>query len=213
MPISKVYEPVAGVRVALWRLDEDSDTLRAAFPDGERSLCDEAVAGLSHETRRCERLAARLLLRRLGLSGRVVYTSQGKPEIFDETAHFSISHTSGWVAVAVSTRPIGVDIERWGGRAWRVSGRFLAPEELLLLPADAAHEAATMMWSAKESMYKLLGAEEVDFARHLRLAPFSYENTSLGGPLEAYENRTPARRNFCIYYGCFPDFVLTLAVE
>lgn len=102
MPISNVYEPVPGVRVALWHLVEDESTLYALFPAGTRRLADEALTGVAHASRRCERLASRLALLRLGVSAPVVYTSQGKPKIFDESAHISISHTRGWVAVAVS---------------------------------------------------------------------------------------------------------------
>ena len=175
MPISNVYEPVPGVRVALWHLVEDESALYALFPAGTRRLADEALAGVAHATRRCERLAARLALLQLGVSAPVVYTSQGKPEIFDESAHISISHTRGWVAVTVSSRPIGVDVERWSARPLRAAARFLSERERDWLSAsDGAADAATLLWSAKEAVYKVLGAEGVDFSQHLRVLGFLF---------------------------------------
>lgn len=214
MPISNVYEPVPGVRVALWHLVEDESALYALFPAGARRLADEALAGVAHATRRCERLAARLALLQLGVSAPVVYTSQGKPEIFDESAHISISHTRGWVAVAVSSRPIGIDVERWSARPLRAAARFLSERERDWLSAsDGAADAATLLWSAKEAVYKMLGAEGVDFSQHLRVMPFEYVRTTDVRRFEAEEYCTGQNRRFVLFYSCFCDFVLTLALE
>ena len=78
MPISKVYEPVPGVRVALWHLVEDEATLYALFPPESRCLGDEALTGVAHATRRCERLAARLSLLRLGDFASQVAVNSGR---------------------------------------------------------------------------------------------------------------------------------------
>ena len=214
MPISKVYEPVPGVHVALWHLVEDEATLYALFPPESRCLGDEALTGVAHATRRCERLAARLSLLRRGVADKVSYTPQGRPEISDETAHISISHPREWVAVALSSRSIGIDIERWSERPLRAATRFLSEDERAWVSAtDAPADAATLLWSAKESIYKVMGAEGVDFSRHLRVEPFAYEHTSACRRFEAEESFLGTNGRFALYYGCFPDFVLTLALE
>ena len=138
----------------------------------------------------------------------------GKPGIFDESVHISISHTQGWVVVAVADRPVGIDIETWGKRALKVSERFLGMEEREMLKCDVPDDVATLLWSAKESMFKILGIEGVDFARHLSISPFRYTPSSGEARcFEAEEFRSGQNRHFRIYYICLPDFVLTLAVE
>ena len=214
MPFYAVLDRFPGVRVALWRLDEDSETLRGFFPEESKSVCDKAVDGITAEKRRRERLAARLLLIRLGQTGDIVYDRHGKPEISDESVHISISHTQGWVVVAVADKPVGVDIEMWGKRALKVSGRFLGEKEREMLKVDVHDDVATLLWSAKESMFKILGIESVDFARHLRIIPFWYTPSSDEARcFEAEEFRSGKNRHFRIYYICLPDFVLTLALE
>lgn len=63
-------------------------------------------------------------------------------------------------------------------------------------------------------MFKILGIESVDFARHLRIIPFRYTPSSDEARcFEAEEFRSGKKRHFRIYYICLPDFVLTLAIE
>lgn len=48
----------------------------------------------------------------------------------DGSAHISISHTNGYVAVALHpTEEVGIDIERYGVRVRRVVSRFVRPDE------------------------------------------------------------------------------------
>ena len=214
MPFYTVLDRFPGVRVALWRLAEDSETLCGFFPEKSKGVCEKAVGGITAEKRRRERLAARLLLLRLGQTGDIVYDRHGKTGIFDESVHISISHTQGWVVVAVADRPVGIDIETWGKRALKVSERFLGMEEREMLKCDVPDDVATLLWSAKESMFKILGIEGVDFARHLSISPFRYTPSSGEARcFEAEEFRSGQNRHFRIYYICLPDFVLTLAVE
>ncbi|MCD8288204.1 MAG: 4'-phosphopantetheinyl transferase superfamily protein [Porphyromonadaceae bacterium] len=212
MPLHLLQEFLPGVRLALWHLTEGSDVLRAAFPVEDAALCDRAVAGLTSEKRRQERLAARLLLHRLGRADEVVYAPSGKPEFADGSAYLSISHTRDWVAVVVAHCPIGLDVERWGKRALRVAGRFLSAEEQRLLPPDRAEEVATLLWSAKESLFKVSGRERVDFARHLRIVPFQYVRSSEVNHLSATVWHEGKEQSYRVYYLSYPDFVLTLAV-
>ena len=114
----------------------------------------------------------------------------------------------------MADRPVGIDIETWGKRALKVSERFLGIEEREMLKCDVPDDVATLLWSSKESMFKILGIESVDFARHLSISPFRYTPSSGEARcFEAEEFRSGQNRHFRIYYICLPDFVLTLAVE
>lgn len=75
------------------------------------------------------------------------------------TVDFSISHSDNTVAVALSDRPVGVDIQCDTGL--RISDalldRALTDDEkktLSTLPESEKREAFLRMWSAKESLFK-----------------------------------------------------------
>lgn len=198
------------VRVALWRSDETSETLLSQAAPARRTEYEAAIAGMA-EHRRCERLAVRLLLERLGIDAAIEYLPSGKPVLRGDSRCISISHTKGWAAAAVADPPVGIDIERWSDRASRVVRRFLNEKELPLLQSCDPDRAATLLWSAKESLFKLLDAPAVDFARHLCIEPFRFLPESGSGTFAARERRTPQQRECCVTYAAYPDFVLTLA--
>ncbi len=70
---------------------------------------------------------------------------------------FSLSHTDGAVAVAVSGADVGVDIEKVSRRPMRVAKKVFCESEKTELSAlcdDDALEYATRIWTAKESVFK-----------------------------------------------------------
>ncbi|MBJ7452036.1 MAG: 4'-phosphopantetheinyl transferase superfamily protein, partial [Blastococcus sp.] len=85
------------------------------------------------------------------------------PEVPD--LHFSVSHSGGWVAVAVRRgAPVGVDVEQVG--AWTVDELHdlarvvLAPEERAVLsrtPPGARAAAFATYWTRKEAAVKATG--------------------------------------------------------
>jgi len=73
----------------------------------------------------------------------------GKPQIDPALGrprlHFSLSHTRGLVACAVSLdHEVGLDVETWdrAGDGLDIAGRFFAAAELALLRAAAPAEAS-----------------------------------------------------------------------
>lgn len=77
-----------------------------------------------------------------------------------EGVELSVSHSRGAVAVALSNRPIGVDIEPLdGGRAEKFAMRFLTEGEkrlYLQTPKEDRGVEAIRLWCAKEAAFKSL---------------------------------------------------------
>jgi phosphopantetheinyl transferase len=152
--------------LAVWRCDESIDELTAAIPFPP-SVLGEAE-GFRAQHRREEWLAVRALF--YTVMGRYIpihYESSGKPRL--EEGYISISHTKGYVAVAYSrSHEVAVDIEQYGERVVRVAPRFMNPAE------DAGGDVWSLLlhWSAKETVYKLVGDSAVDFAKSIVVRPF-----------------------------------------
>jgi 4'-phosphopantetheinyl transferase len=118
--------------------------------------------------------AAHALLRQaLSLGGdqapaewRFEKTPAGKPFLIAEGAHpasFSLSHTRGMVACAVTSgAEVGVDVE-WVDRqvdVGAIAARFFAPAEtaqLVELKGDARRDRFFDLWTLKEALVKALG--------------------------------------------------------
>jgi 4'-phosphopantetheinyl transferase len=97
---------------------------------------------------------------------RFAATDTGKPIVHDGDGApgpaFSLSHTDGWVAVAVADRgAVGVDIQAVTTPAGRVNARVLAEpdrEMLQALPPAEAADQFTRLWTIAEACAKADGA-------------------------------------------------------
>jgi 4'-phosphopantetheinyl transferase EntD len=103
-----------------------------------------------------------------------------------------------------------MDIEQYGTRVRKVASRFIrSDEESTMMEGDEVY-ALLLHWSAKEALFKLMGVEEVDFIRHLRIFPFSLSEE---GEFEACEYRTGRQERYRVRYVTHPDFVLTWIIK
>ncbi len=206
MPIYKVHKE--GCCWGIWKTDETLDELSLLFPEGKRYL-QEATARFANEKRRKEWLAVRVLLfHLLGEAKEIAYYPSGKPYLLDASYHIGISHTNGYVAVALHPQyEVAVDIEQYGTRVMRVKERFMREDEMA--EADNVY-ACLLHWSAKETLFKLMGEDNVDFREHLHIMPFSAGNE---GVLEACEYKTLHQARYTLYYRVEKDFVLTWCVD
>ncbi len=206
MPIFKQVKEDA-LQWGIWKMDESLDQLAALLPYGERLLQECARFGSEH--RRKEWVGARVLLHHLlQREEPIAYLPSGKPCLVSGAFHVSISHTSDYVAVALHSRcEVGIDIERYGLRALRLKERFVREDESV---GDSDVYMALLHWSAKETAFKLLDREEVDFREHLRITPFDREQE---GYFTLTETKTDEQKSFRIHYLTTDDFVLTLGCD
>lgn len=174
------------------------------------SIYEEGFACFSAEKRRQEWLAVRVLLKEMvGEEKEIAYLPSGKPYLKDGSMHVSFSHTVGYVAVALHpSAEVGVDIEQYGTRVRRVASRFIREDEKVSVASGDEVYALLLHWSAKETMFKLMDDEAVDFIDHLHILPFVLQPK---GSFEAREYRSGQERNFLIHYDTHPDYVLTFA--
>ena len=207
MAIYRKYQQ-GDLAVAVWKVDETVEQLRSMFRDF--SIYEEGYARFSAEKRRQEWLAVRVLLKEmLGDEKKIAYLPSGKPYLEDGSMRISFSHTVGYVVVALHpSAEVGVDIEQYGTRVKRVASRFIREDEKVSVASGDEIYGLLLHWSAKETMFKLMDDEAVDFIDHLHILPFKPEKS---GCFEACEYRSGKERKFLIHYDTHPDYVLTFA--
>ncbi len=195
-----------GWRISIWHVTEALEELLAILPDDE-TVKTEATVRFHSSGRILEWVAVRVLLyTMLGRQVPIEYKENGAPLLPDyENLDISISHTRGYVAVALTERGgIGIDIEQKGPKVERVKQRFIRDDE-------SAETLIKMLihWSAKETAYKVLQRRKVDFLKHLRVSPFE-ENEE--GVVTLHEMKTDDLQTMEIQYKVFPEFVLTYSL-
>ena len=207
MPLYRTYRK-GDLRVGVWKVDETVEQLRSMFH--HFSIYEEPFSRFSSEKRQQEWLAIRVLLKELcGEEKEIMYHPSGKPYLKDGSACISFSHTHGYVAVALHPfSEVGVDIEQYGTRVQRVASRFIREDEMVSIKAGDEVYALLLHWSAKETMYKLMEDEAVDFIDHLHIHTFVPQAS---GSFEAIEYRSGRDRKFFLHYDTHPDYVLTYA--
>ena len=207
---------IDGIRVVVWHVTEEYEELLSMLPDAD-SVQNEAEQQFSSEFRRVEWTAGRVLLYTvLDRQVHINYNDQGAPLLPDyEGLHISISHTKGFVAIALSESDVvGVDVEQIERldttnqfddkekmpRVEKVRSRFMGNDEY-------AETIVGMLlhWSAKETVFKVLGREGVDFHDDLKVQPF--DETQYEGDLQLDDLKEDD--TYTIYYKVFDDFVLT----
>lgn len=165
-----------GAKMGLWRITESEAELAALTEASDVASC----AGFASEKRRLERLAWRVLARRMLPPGvEFSYNAAGAP-IVSEGGFLSVSHCGGYAAVVCSPQPCAIDIESLGRNFGRVAGRFVSASEREL--DEAWGEGfECMVWCAKEAMYKYAGVDGLDFLKDLRLtAAYRARSTAAG---------------------------------
>ena len=93
-----------------------------------------------------------------------IYGEQGKPFIPGrDDIQFSISHTKNAIAVAISSYPIGIDIEQIKHASDALIRKTMNTAEQQQIAASANPDAAfTALWTQKEAVLKLRGTGIVD---------------------------------------------------
>lgn len=172
---------------------------------------DQAMTRFTSSHRQQEWLSVRLLLYRLlGEHKEICYLPSGKPYLADHSFYISISHTKGYVAVILGKMPVGIDIEQYAQRVHKVAHKYMREDEVVSSYQDDDTWSLLLHWSAKEVMFKCMEVAEVDFRKHLHIAPFTLRKQ---GCFCAQEYRTEQQRQFLIHYLLCPDFVLTWFVD
>lgn len=175
MPLFKKFNEGSGV-VGVWHMAEQEDELlhqlTAPYPYGEE------LKRFMAPKRRMEYLCVRVLLKTLldGKELQIGYSPSGKPFLMDSGLHISLSHTHHHCAVIVHpAHEVGIDIEQRSERVKKVIRKFVRSDEIphqdCLNDADLLTQYL-LHWSAKETAYKVMGREGVDFLHDLQVLPF-----------------------------------------
>jgi len=160
-------------KLGIWDIEEGEDFFLAEVP---------LQQSITHPHKRLQHLAGRYLLKYLFPDfpyDEILIADTRKPYLPGEQYHFSISHCADYAAAIVSsTHRVGIDIEIPSPKVERISHKFIHENEKQWLdgflpePQTSNVELQTILWSAKEAIFKWYSLGGVDFKEHMQLSNF-----------------------------------------
>lgn len=162
MPFIPLESKIPDTRLGLWRIDEDE----LFFLERVKLYENEWVrlGQIAHPQKRLEWLSSRLCLKELlkiedTQQVESLNSKNGKPYLSNNQSYISYSHSGHFsTAIASQSKEVGVDIEYLRRRRnMRTRFLFMNQPELDWFEKVDTFEAFILIWSAKETLYKIMG--------------------------------------------------------
>ena len=225
MPLHSIQRLSPTAVLGLWHLTETPADLWAKLPNA--AAYQPLLPATADTKRQAQWLAGRRLAHSLFSEFPELFPSEtlvqndstGRPWLASAPAGtvVSLSHSGEWAAAVLAQGGrAGVDIELIRDKAQRLAGKFLAENEwsharAVTAAATEADTHYTLLWSAKEALYKLAARRGIIFRQQLLLHEFSPE-TSGEIPATLVLGDVQTRHRIC-YTQPAPGYVLTYCHE
>ena len=171
MPIYKTISDKGGTTIHIWKIEETFEELRNGLVLTENSI--SRLSGMKSQLHQKGFLSVRHLLKHAGYEdANLYYNEYGRPFLNDDK-HISITHSFEFAAVLISDLEAGVDIEKNREKIVNIQHRFVNTEVDSLSDEDLVKQL-TVIWGAKESMYKTYPYGGLSFHNHIGIDPFLF---------------------------------------
>ena len=209
MPLLLKIDAENGNTIGVWQANESVDELSGMLDlhkDDKKTL-----NGFRLESRKKEWLAVRVLLKELaGEEHRIMYKKNGAPFLKNSDLHIGISHTKGFAGVAIAPFPVSLDMEKASPRIERVYQRFVNETEEAFIPENEKTDYYNLIWTAKETLFKLYDRQDVVFKENFLIEPFILSEK---GAVKARVMFDDFTAQVLMHYEILPEFTLTYYIK
>ncbi len=207
MPLYKTINVNDLTKVLIWKIEEPLSVLLSDIELTKSSK--DRLCSMKSELHQRGFLSIRHLLKEVGYTDAdVFYDAFGKPHL--KNGHFiSITHSFTFTAIIVSDRdPVGIDVEKQRDKIVKIAHKFTPFEEYKTIANhDALVRKLTIVWGAKESLYKIYGKKKLLFLHHIHIEDFRFDNKETTGEVR-YEGSVA---NYAIHFLEFEGFTCVYA--
>ncbi len=209
MPLYKTIKVSSSISAHIWKIEESETELSKDIELTEH--CQDRIGKMKSEIHRRGFLSIRHLMAEAGyVDHDLYYDAIGKPHLKDGK-HISITHSNHFTGIIVSdTEGVGIDIEKQRDKILRIAHKFTPIEEhRTIANTDALVRKLTVVWGAKESLYKIAAEPGLSFLQHISINDFSLTDTCTTGEI-VYGGETSS---YAIDFLEFEGFTGVYAVE
>ena len=207
MPLYKSITVSDSTRVLIWKIEEPLIELMNGIPLTQSSR--DRLYSMKSEIHQRGFMSIRHLLKEVGYSDAdLVYDEFGKPHLKDGN-FISITHSFTFTGIVVSKNsPVGIDIEMQRDKIVKIAHKFTPIEEYKTIANhNALVSKLTIVWGAKESLYKIYGKKKLLFLHHIYIEDFSFDDLKTTGQIR-YERQVS---NYIIHFLEFEGFTCVYA--
>lgn len=174
MPIYKTITIDDSTQVLIWKLDEDLRSLNNGVELSPH--CESRLELLKSELHQRQFLSIRHLLKEAGYDNcDLHYDDNGKPHL-KNGKFISITHSFNYTGIILGSKPVGIDIEKHRDKILRIANKFTPLQEYSTLAnTEAVIRKLTIVWSAKEAVYKIMNEPGISFLNHIYVEDFNFE--------------------------------------
>lgn len=175
MPLYKTITANSHTKVFIWKVEEPLEELS----DGIQltAHCQNRVNGMKSEIHRRGFMSIRHLMAEAGyVDADLYYDELGKPHLRDGK-NISITHSFNFTGIIVSDEKVGIDIEKQREKILRIANKFTPLREYhTLANEEALIRKLTIVWGAKESVYKMYAEPGLGFLQHINVTDFDFDD-------------------------------------
>lgn len=203
MPLFKTIKPKKSTKVYIWKITESFAELNTLFLSPNSIV---RVQNMKSELHQRGFLSVRHLLEIAGYSDAdLYYGPYGKPHLRDGK-HISITHSFNFSGIIVSDEEVGIDIEKNREKIKIIAHKFVNKEHDLLTDHRLV-EQLTIVWGAKESLYKIYPYPSLSFKKHIDVDVFSLNDNQT----TAWIKSEDWDKKYSVFYEQFEGFTLVYA--
>lgn len=209
MPLYKTINFSPTTQILVWKITETFEELfgQVRLNDTNRIRLD----GMKSEMHQRAFLSVRELLQEAGYSDLDLYYDEfGKPHLYDGK-HISITHSHNFSAIIISDETVGIDIELQRDKIIRIADKF-ADSEFEFLEREKTADyirKLTVIWGAKEAIFKIRNEKGISFNDHIKVNAFELGAKQTSAELH-FNNSV---KDFRIYFEDIENFTLVYAFE
>ncbi|MBE7696428.1 4'-phosphopantetheinyl transferase family protein [Tenacibaculum finnmarkense] len=176
MPVHKTITINSNTNVLIWKIEESFDELSENITLNKRSI--NRLKSMKSDLHRKGFLSVRQLLKQANYTDDdLIYDEFGKPHLKDGK-FISITHSFIFSAIIISDdKPVGIDIEKQRDKIVKIAPKFTPIEAYKSIANHSALVSKlTIVWGAKESLYKIYGKKKLHFLKNIYIDDFSFES-------------------------------------
>lgn len=181
MPLYKTLTINEKTKVVIWKIEETIDDLLKGITLSQNS--ENRLQSMKSEIHQKGFLSIRHLLKEFNLQDTdLQYDEFGKPHLKDGR-FISMTHSFQFTGVIVSEdKKVGIDIEKQRDKILKIAHKFTPIEKYKTIAnVNALISKLTIVWGAKESLYKIFGKKKLLFLHHIYIEDFDFEDEKTTG--------------------------------
>jgi len=206
MPLFKKIKHNEHTEILVWNISESKEQLLRDLSLTKNSI--DRINSMRDIQHQKGFISVRKLLAVVGYKDSdLFYTADGKPHLKDGK-RISITHSFEFSAIAISKAQIGIDIEKNREKIIKIAPKFVA-DEYDFMAEENVVEFLTVVWGAKESLYKIHPDGGLLFKHHLPVEAFKLKDKKT----KAWIKKDKYYEVFDIYFEKIKGYTLVYATN